>query len=30
MSYAGLKNEKDRVSVILYLNQNTDKPINLP
>ena len=30
MSYAGLKNEKDRASVILYLNQNTDKPINLP
>ena len=26
MSYAGLKKEKDRASVIMYLNQNSDNP----
>ena len=30
MSYAGLKKEKDRASVILYLNENTDSPLQLP
>ena len=30
MSYAGLKKEKDRASIILYLNQNTNKPLTLP
>ena len=30
MAYAGLKKEKDRASVILYLNQNSDNPIPLP
>ena len=30
MSFAGLKNEKDRASVILYLNQNSDNPLPLP
>ena len=30
MGFAGLKNEKDRASVILYLNQNSDDPIQLP
>ena len=30
MGYAGLKNEKDRASVILYLNANTNNPIELP
>ena len=30
MSYAGLKKEKDRASVILYLNENTDNPLQLP
>ena len=30
MSYAGLKNEKDRASVILYLNENSDNPLQLP
>ena len=30
MSYAGLKSEKDRASIILYLNQNSDNPIQLP
>ena len=30
MSYAGLKNEKDRASVILYLNQNSNNPLKLP
>ncbi|MSP10504.1 MAG: cytochrome c family protein [Pelagibacteraceae bacterium] len=30
MSYAGLKNEEDRASVIKYLNQNSDAPIPLP
>ena len=30
MSYAGLRKEKDRASVILYLNQNSDNPKSLP
>ena len=30
MGFAGLKNEKDRASVILYLNQNGDNPRPLP
>ena len=30
MSYAGLKKEKDRASVILYLNENTENPLQLP
>ena len=30
MGYAGLKNEKDRASVILYLNSNTNNPLKLP
>ncbi len=30
MGFAGLKNEKDRASVILYLNQNSDNPKLLP
>ena len=30
MGFAGIKNEKDRASVILYLNQNSDSPKNLP
>jgi len=30
MAYAGLKNEKDRASVILYLNKNNDNPKQLP
>ena len=30
MSYAGLRKEKDRASVIKYLNQNGDKPKPLP
>ena len=30
MSFTGLKNEKDRASVILYLNQNSDNPKPLP
>jgi cytochrome c len=29
MSFAGLKNAKDRASVILYMNQNTDNPLPL-
>ena len=29
MSYAGLKNAKDRASLILYMNENTDSPIPL-
>ena len=27
MSFAGLKNAKDRAAVILYMNQNTDSPL---
>ena len=30
MSYAGLRKEKDRASVIRYLNQNSDNPKLLP
>jgi cytochrome c len=30
MGFAGLKNEKDRASVILYLNENSDNPQLLP
>jgi len=30
MSYAGLRKEKDRASVIKYLNQNSDSPKLLP
>ena len=27
MAYAGLRKEKDRASVIKYLNQNSDNPL---
>ena len=30
MGFAGLKNEKDRASVILYLNEKSDNPQQLP
>ena len=30
MAFAGLRKEKDRASVILYMNQNSDNPIPLP
>ena len=30
MSYAGLRKEKDRASIIKYLNQNSDRPKLLP
>ena len=30
MAFAGLKKEKDRASVIIYMNQNGDSPIPLP
>jgi len=30
MGFAGLKDEKDRASIILYLNQNSDNPKPLP
>ena len=30
MGFAGLKDEKDRASVILYLNENSDDPKELP
>ncbi len=30
MAFAGLKKEKDRASVILFMNQNSDTPIPLP
>ena len=30
MGFAGLKDEKDRASVMLYLNQNSDQPKQLP
>ena len=30
MAFAGLRKETDRASVILYLNQNSDKPLPLP
>ena len=29
MAFIGLKNEKDRASVILYMNKNTDSPLQL-
>ena len=29
MSFAGLKNEKERAAVILYMNQNADNPLPL-
>ena len=30
MGFAGLKNDKDRASIILFLNQNSDNPLTLP
>ena len=30
MAFAGLKKEKDRASVILFMNQNSDSPLPLP
>ena len=30
MAFAGLRKEKDRASVILYLNHNSDNPLPLP
>ena len=30
MAYAGLRKEKDRASVIKYLNQSSDNPLSLP
>ena len=30
MGFAGIKDEKDRASLILYLNQNSDNPKELP
>ena len=30
MAFAGLRKEKDRASVIIYLNQNSDNPLPLP
>jgi cytochrome c len=30
MAYAGLRKEKDRASIIKYLNQNSDNPVSLP
>ena len=30
MAYAGLRKEKDRASVIMYLNESGDNPIALP
>ena len=30
MAFAGLRKEKDRASVILYLNENADNPLPLP
>ena len=30
MAYAGLRKEKDRASVIKYLNENSDNPLPLP
>ena len=30
MAFAGLRKEKDRASVIIYLNQNSDNPLQLP
>ena len=30
MAFAGLKKEKDRASVILFMNENSDSPLPLP
>ncbi len=30
MAFAGLKNEKDRASIIIYLNEQGDSPLQLP
>ena len=30
MAFAGLKKEKDRASVILFMNDNSDNPLSLP
>jgi len=30
MAFAGLKNEKDRASILLFMNQNSDNPLPLP
>ena len=30
MAFAGLKKEKDRASVILFMNENSDNPLSLP
>ena len=30
MAFAGLKNEKDRASVILYMNSMSDNPLPKP
>ena len=30
MAFAGLKKDKDRASVILFMNQNSDNPLSLP
>jgi len=30
MAFAGLKKEKDRASVILFMNQNSNNPLSLP
>ena len=30
MAYAGLRKEKDRASIIKYLNNNSDNPLSLP
>ena len=30
MAYSGLRKEKDRASIIMYLNQNSDNPRPLP
>jgi len=30
MAFAGLKKEKDRASVMLYMNANSDSPLDLP
>tara|TARA_B100001123_G_C15192429_1_gene979939 strand:- start:563 stop:1084 length:522 start_codon:yes stop_codon:yes gene_type:complete len=30
MGFAGLKKEKDRASIIIYLNESADNPITLP
>ena len=30
MAFAGLKKEKDRASIILFMNQYSDNPLPLP